>query len=282
MALPRLIKYERNTHRKQLEAELCQWFGTPLGLSVLEVEKQILSHVLPTRFGYHSLYTGVGPSGQLLESCQIPHKVHLTELPLKNHPDESISMLCAASMAIPLENNSIDLIVMHHSLDYVRSPHGVLREMSRVLIPGGSMVIIGFNPLSLWGGWKAARFKTYDHDKISTAPWNTHFISPYRLTDWMALLEMEVEGCESGFYYPPVGGRLGRMLHQNSWRGVNSSSWYSRLISKALAQRGAVYVMVAKKMTACMTPVKPRLKIRRRSVVAVPAARLESYEPKTD
>ena len=282
MALPRLIKYERNTHRKQLEFELCQWFDTPLGLSVLKVEKQILNHVLPTRFGYHSLYQGVGPAEQLLESSQIQHKVCLTKKPVINHPDQSVSMLCATTEAIPLENNSIDLIVMHHSLDYERTPHGVLREMSRVLIPGGSMVIIGFNPWSLWGGWKALRFKTYSRDKISTALWNTHFISPYRLTDWLALLEMEVEGCESGFYYPPVGGRIGKMLHQNSWRGVNSSYWYSRLISKSLAQRGAIYVMVAKKMTACVTPVKPRLKFRRSSVVAVPAARLESYEPKTD
>ena len=279
MALPRLIKYERNTHRKELESELCQWFDTPLGLSVLEVEKQILNHVLPTRFGYHALYKGAGSAEQLLESSQIPHKVCLIDKPLENQQDQSISMLCSASTAIPLENNSIDLIVMHHCLDYERNPHGVLREMSRVLIPGGSMVIIGFNPWSLWGGWKALRFKTYVHDKISTAPWNTHFVSPYRLTDWMALLEMEVEGCESGFYYPPVGGRIGKMLHQNSWRGVNSSSWYSRLISKALAQRGAVYVMVAKKMTTCITPVKPRLKIRRRSVIAVPAARLESVKP---
>ena len=282
MALPRLIKYERNTHRKQLESELYQWFDTPLGLSVLEVEKQILNHVLPTRFGYHALYNGVGSAEQLLESSQVQHKVCLTKKPLENSPEQPVSIVYADATAIPLENNSVDLILMHHSLDYERSPHGVLREMSRVLIPGGSMVIIGFNPWSLWGGWKAMRFKTYDHDRISTAPWNTHFISPYRLTDWMALLEMEVEGCESGFYYPPVGGRLGKMLHQNSWRGVNSSYWYSRLTSRALAQRGAVYVMVAKKMTECMTPVKSRLKIRRRSIVAVPAAGLESFKPNAE
>jgi len=32
-------------------------------------------------------------------------------------------------------------------------------------------------------------------------------------------------------------------------------------------------------MTACVTPVKPRLKFRRSSIVAVPAARLESVKP---
>lgn len=276
MALPRLIKYE-HPPRRQLEFELGQWFDTALGKSILEIEKQILSHILPTRFGYHLLFNGVGPAVELLETSPIRHKVCVSKV----FTEQAVSLLCASATALPLENNSVDLIVLHHSLDYEQNPHAVLREMSRILIPGGSMVLIGFNPWSLWGGWKALRvntpFKRSSHAKIAAAPWHTHFISPYRLTDWLALLEMDVDGCESGFYYPPIpigslGGHVSKVLNRKGWRGVDDRHWSSRLKAKALAQRGAVYVMVAKKMTTCMTPLKPKLKIRRQRVVGVPAA----------
>lgn len=273
MALPRLIKYDHPFSRRQLlESELAQWFNTNLGKSILEIEKQILSHILPTRFGYHLVFNGVGPAENLLESSPIHHKVSICHV-LR---EQSVSMLCASASAVPLENNSVDLVVLHHSLDYQRNPHGVLREMSRVLIPGGSLVLVGFNPWSLWGGWKALRFNNpfnrSSHTEIATAPWRSRFISPYRLTDWLTLLEMDVEGCESGFYYPPLGGQFSRMLHKKGWRGLEDRDWYSRLKAKTLAQRGAIYVMVAKKVTACITPVKPKLKIRRQRVVGVPAA----------
>ena len=278
MALPRLIKYERNLYRKKLASELGQWFDSPLGNSVLEIEKQILSHVLPTRFGYHLLYNGVGDAEQILETSPIRNKVCVSS----NPSEQAFPVICSATTALPFENNSIDLVVLHHSLDYERSPHGVLREMSRVLIPGGSIVLIGFNPWSLWGGWKAVRFNTYYHDKVATAPWNTHFISPYRLTDWLALLEMEVEGCESGFYFPPIGGRLGKTLYNSDTRWGVNPYWFSRLRSNILAQRGAIYVMVAKKTTACITPVKPRLKFRRKSLIGVPAVNLKPVEKSFD
>ncbi len=274
MALPRLIKYEQPPRYHQLELELGQWFDTALGKSVLAIEKQILSHILPTRFGYHVLFNGVGPAVELLESSPIRHKVCVS--PTFNK--QAVSLLCASTTALPLENNSVDLIVLHHSLDYEQNPHGVLREMSRILIPGGSLVLVGFNPWSLWGGWKALRVnKPFKHKhtvdaKISAAPWNARFISPYRLTDWLALLEMEVDGCESGFYYPPIGrlgGYVSKMLHKKGWRGLDERHWGSRLKSKILAQRGAIYVMAAKKMTTCMTPVKPKLKIRRQRVMGV-------------
>ena len=52
---------------------------------------------------------------------------------------------------LPFATHSIDLVVMPHILEFAEDPHQVLREVERVLVPEGHVVITGFNPASLWG-----------------------------------------------------------------------------------------------------------------------------------
>ena len=47
--------------------------------------------------------------------------------------------------------NTIDLIVMPHALEFTDDPHLMLREAWRVIRPEGQIVISGFNPFSLFG-----------------------------------------------------------------------------------------------------------------------------------
>ena len=49
-----------------------------------------------------------------------------------------------------------------HVLERSADPHACLREVARVLIPEGQVLITGLNPLSFWG-WQ------YDHDGIARA-----------------------------------------------------------------------------------------------------------------
>ena len=48
-------------------------------------------------------------------------------------------------------NASLDLLVLPHTLELSVDPHMALREVERVLVPEGRVVIAGLNPLSLWG-----------------------------------------------------------------------------------------------------------------------------------
>ncbi len=52
---------------------------------------------------------------------------------------------------LPFEAQSVDLLVMPHTLEFARDPHRLLREAERVLVPEGQLIILGFNSLSLWG-----------------------------------------------------------------------------------------------------------------------------------
>ena len=46
---------------------------------------------------------------------------------------------------LPFAANSIDLVVMPHVLEFYDDPHQILREVERILIPEGQIVLTGFN-----------------------------------------------------------------------------------------------------------------------------------------
>ena len=48
--------------------------------------------------------------------------------------------------ALALAEDSIDVVVLHHVLEFSSDPHQVLREVKRVLIPNGKLFVIGINP----------------------------------------------------------------------------------------------------------------------------------------
>ena len=47
---------------------------------------------------------------------------------------------------LPIESESIDVALLHHVLEYSASPHALLRESARVVVPHGSVIVIGFAP----------------------------------------------------------------------------------------------------------------------------------------
>ena len=52
---------------------------------------------------------------------------------------------------LPVESDSIDVVLMPHTLDYSDRPHAILREVDRVLRRDGRLVVLGFKPGGLWG-----------------------------------------------------------------------------------------------------------------------------------
>jgi SAM-dependent methyltransferase len=91
----------------------------------------------------------------------------------------------------------MDLVLLHHAQDFSPHPHQVLREAARVLRGGGNLVLIGFNPLSLWGMRKLI-------SRSRTGPWGGRFLLPGRMEDWLTLLDFAVEDRHCRFYRPPL------------------------------------------------------------------------------
>jgi len=131
------------------KALLAEWFSSNVGQRLLTVEKEILNLILPDMFGYHILQVGNLAKTDYLQSSRIQH--HITSILQDIERDESQQQFYCSKRALPIAADSIDVIVLPHILEFNSDPHQVLREMERILIGEGQVVITGFNPWSLWG-----------------------------------------------------------------------------------------------------------------------------------
>jgi SAM-dependent methyltransferase len=168
---------------------LTDWFQTPLGADMLEREQAVLDGILADIFGYHALQIGL-PELPLLRASRMSHQMTLGNM-------GAASML-ALPEEMPIASQSVDLVVMAHVLEFADHPHAILREVERILVPEGRLVITGFNPWSLWGVRQSLDWSRTSY------PWNGRFISLTRLKDWLSLLDMEVNAGRLWAYGLPV------------------------------------------------------------------------------
>ena len=128
---------------------LSQWLQTPAGIYLRDWETAQFDHAVSDIFGYHGLQLGLSPINSLRNS-RISHcwmaEYDSESLQAVNKP--SLLMDCEA---LPFPDQSLDLVVLPHTLEVSRDPHATLREVERVLVPEGRVIISGINPLSLWG-----------------------------------------------------------------------------------------------------------------------------------
>ena len=213
--------------------EIRRWFASPLGEHVLMTESAILDQLLPGFFGYHLAQFSIQGRG-LYRTSPIQNKFTID---LEKSRDSGI---VAAPSSIPLDGDSVDVVLLHHLLDFSVSPQEILREISRITIPMGHVVITGFNPFSTWGLWKSVA--TFG----GRAPWNGQFIRPGRLMDWLKLLNFKIDRAQYAIYRPPLARLSGKIDN------------YSQGVSRSLnLPIGSVYTIVAQKHIGAIKPVKP-------------------------
>lgn len=222
-----------------LGAQLRQWYELPLGQSLRACERERLEEILPNLFGYHLLQVGALADG-VLSASRVLHRavMAVADEPRADHQGG----LCGDPARLPICGDSLDALVLYHTLDFAPDPHQVLREAERVLVAEGSIVVLGFNPWSLWGVWHGLA-------RRRGVPWCGRFVSLARLRDWLSLLGFEILSTGQLFRRPPLqrAALLERLAFMEGAPGLP----------------GGVYVMVARKKVLTMTPVKPRWRPRR-------------------
>ena len=162
--------------------------------------------------------------------------------------------------SLPFASNSLDLVVLPHALELARDPHDTLREVERVLVPEGKALIIGFNPMSLWG--TRQRMGRGRGASAKVLP-QGEFIGYWRLRDWLRLLSFDLESDRYGCYRPAV--RTEKWLQRSAWLDRAGARWWPIF--------GAVYFVVAVKRVRGMRLLGPAWKPRRAASPApVPVA----------
>lgn len=216
----------------QVQASLAAWFGYSFGRRLLEDQKLIMDDLLTEIYGYHLMELSVLEKTKLSKPCSITHQFSLSPYVT------NASQACAAFEHLPIDEESIDAAILHHSLEFSTKPHQLLRETARTVIPNGYIVIIGFNPISL-----LQIKKCIGRYLLRKPHWCYHFLSRSRIIDWLHVLDFDVVykknlGFDLPVHYP-------------------TPSWLKKFLSLLSPMNSNFYVLVARKTKTPMTMIKP-------------------------
>jgi SAM-dependent methyltransferase len=267
--LRRLLRAYRCRDLPRARGGLRDWYGSSLGGEFLDAERQVLDQVLPDLFGYHLLQVGAPAQVNLVECSRISHCMVLDNGPPEPHAGAAPHCLYAEAGALPVASDSLDVLLLPHTLEFEANPHQVLREADRTLVPEGHVVVLGFNPWSLWGVW---RLLTGWRQR---APWCGRFFSLTRVKDWLALLGFDTLHTRTFFFRPPV--RRAGVRRRLAFLERAGQRWWPIL--------GGGYVLVARKRVSTFTPIRPRWRAQAQFVpgrVSQAGLRREETCPPTD
>jgi SAM-dependent methyltransferase len=243
-------------------AALEQWFETPLGRQLLTEEQRILDKELSCMFGYHLMQLSINRHIRLFEDSRICHCFSIGA----GTPGADSDVAAYGNLdALPLEDESVDVTILHHVLEFSHNPHQVLREASRVTIPRGYIIIFGFNPISSMGMVKPLA------QLFSKSPiWKRNSLRKGRISDWLQFLDCNTLRTQEGIYNLP--------LQRRNYLAYCAS--INQFLQRWGVPFGNFYCLVARKDRASLTPIRPdwsrqpRFKAAKQAMSARSAARL--------
>ena len=117
--------------------------------------------------------------------------IGLSEFKKKFEPSKYLSFIAideitssddvADSKRLPFADNSHDVIVIIHALDYTENPYELVREIDRIATDDANVTMIGFNKMSIWGLIKPLMNR-------AIPPWFLNFHSVYSIREWFKIL----------------------------------------------------------------------------------------------
>ena len=274
---------EHRSSQKSIIA-LEPWLETAAGRYVRQWEQSRFDDLTADIFGFNALQIGL-PQVAALQASRMPHKwlsdsvvLHRVDdatngwqralAPATAACDGGRTLLAGGALAsdrhspratpdmpvsvvldyaeLPFASQSLDLVVLPHVLEFAAEPHQVLREVERVLIPEGQLIVCGFNPASLWGARQLGGRLTGAH----FLPVGGEFISLPRIKDWLKLLNMEVNRGHFGCYAPPCTTET--WLDRYAFMEKAGNRWWPYF--------GAVYMLQAIKRVKGMRLIGPAWK----------------------
>jgi len=220
------------------DAALASWWQGSLGKGLLRAESELLGEALEDVFGWELLQVGAwGASRELLCSSRTRRQTVVAPLELRAGAD-----VIARAAQLPVTSDSMDAVLLPHTLEFAADPYAIVREVDRVLTGEGQLLVLGFVPWSPWG--LRARFS-----RSGFPPGMRRVLSERRVRDWLVLLGYEV-----------VASR--RYLYGNPWgSGLSPGESTGRYLRRGLNPFPAgAYLLKARKRVYTLTPIRPRFR----------------------
>lgn len=205
------------------------WYGTPLGQQLHAEVMRRIDSLVGDLYALRCLQIGgTQRDADLLSGSGLVCRIHVT--------GDGRDDLRALPAELPLATDSVDLVLLGHALEFCGDPHGLLREVDRVLTRDGYLLVIGFNPVSLFG-----LRRLLGRGRV---PWSGSFYSGGRVEDWLRVLGLHVRRRESCWLRPPLQGPRGRRL-------LAGLEWLAPLLRGC----GGVQLVLGRKQSIPITPI---------------------------
>lgn len=210
------------------------WAELPWGEYYREALERQLQPWWPKLFGFHLLKMGMLSAELATDKCAISHQFNV------GLEGEGLQVI-ADAYQLPFAAKSVDACLLTHTLSYADDPHRMLREVDRVLIDDGWLVVSSFNPFSLLGLGKLMPGLRHRQ------PYVSRMFTQMRLLDWLSLLNYEV-------------------LHQARFHVLPWHRKGGKFLCTHLPALGCMSVIVARKRTLPLTPTPMKLGARKPSL----------------
>jgi len=205
-----------------------------------------LEKVLSGIFGYYALLYSIKAKDLVDKNVIVKNSVILS------NRIRTGDLVCQYE-ELPIASDTIDLVVLPEILEQSRYPHQILREVERVLIPEGHIIMIIANPLS-WSGLKKLLITGFLSDKSQPRP-----IGKLRINDWCRLLGLEIINqipiCYSTKTCPST--------NKNEEDNLSLLDKVNQLSCEYFS---SYYILVAKKKVSTMIPIRPSWRANRKLV----------------
>jgi SAM-dependent methyltransferase len=219
-----------------LAAAADRWLDSPLGAAVLDLETRLLQEELSDVVGFELLQVGRwGDAAALCSGARTQHRTLLA-------PDATGPHSIRARFdTLPIASSSVEAVLLPHTLEHAQRPHQLLREVDRVLVGEGNVIICAFSP---WGPWGVRNFVAHGN----FPPHAARMMSERRTRDWLSLLGFEIVGARRYLFAPPWTQRM---------VGYRADSWLEREGPLIVAPLAGAYLLKAKKRVHAVTPIRP-------------------------
>ena len=230
-------------NQQQPQQELAHWYRSVAGRQLLQQENHILIKGLEGLFGYHLLVMGPLDFHEGISASSINHRVVIND----TSAQAGTVHLLGSQYELPLQKDSVDVVILPHLLEFSTHPHQILREVERVMVPDGHIIILGFNPISCYGFCRAIL------GFMDRMPWKGHYYHPVRIRDWMQLLGFRINRIEYAGFVPPVPNET----------VLRKLAFLERAASSFIAPLGSIYMIVARNRVIPTNVIKTPWKRKR-------------------
>ena len=220
---------------------LFPWLSDKENKMLLHHEAKFAHHFSLHRKIKKCLLIAQSDQADIISDFQSEHRYLLSTTVPDTHINQ-VALCLSNPDELPIEENSIDTLIIAHYLELLESPEAFLEESADTVTPEGYMIIFGLNPNSTWH-LKYNKLKSRSNKPMRHGI--QQWLSSRKISQWLNQYAYEII-CVDNFLSP-----CAMLASQNKLQRAADM-----LITTVLPILCNAYVIVAKKKTIGVTPIR--------------------------